>query len=487
MMRARILACLSALLAGCAAGPLPRQAVDPGTPATYPALAPAPGIVDAGPHADEVPWRGMFGDPRLRALIERALENNRDLRIATARIAEAAAMRRIARADRFPTIEARLSARRRNGDVAGGAPGSGAPVPGDPDPSNTGSGGSGFQAEVGISAFELDFWGRVRNLDRAALNEYLATIEARSAFRLSLIADIADTYLTERELDERARLADETIAAREHSLRLARRLFAEGESSDFEVREEVALLADARAARADIANQAAAAGNLLALLVGGSIPPDLPPPLALADQRIVENVAPGLPSDLLLRRPDIREGEALLRAAGANVAAARAALFPTVTLTGSAGLASPDLAGLFDPATFFWSLAADALQTIFDSGRRQSRIEADRARQEAAIAEFERRVQAAFREVADALAARRFLVEQRRAQAESLAAQQRRLQLARLRFESGEATSIDVLAARTSIFSAEQRLVATRRAELANAVQLYIALGGSDDGPTLEW
>lgn len=473
-----------ALLAGCSTG-RPRPAVAPDVPPLYPAFRPSTTDAPAGPQAVDISWQGMFGDPRLRALIATALENNRDLRIATGRIAEAAALRRIARADRFPTIDAGASALRRGGDPGagnaqgGGDPGTGNPGSGDAIPSG-GFGRSGVQVDVGVSAFELDFWGRVRNLDRAALATYFATTEARAAFRLSLIAEIADTYLTERELAERARIADATIAAREEGLRIARRLFEEGEGSDFEVRGERALLAEARAARADIANQSAAAGNLLRLLIGGAPPADLPPPLRLVEQRIVEDIAPGLPSELLLRRPDIREGEALLLAADANLAAARAALFPTVALTGSAGLASSDLAGLFDAGTFIWSVAANAFQTIFDSGRRRSRIDADFARQQIALADYERRIQAAFREVADALAARRFLLEQRRAQADSLAAQTRRLQLAQLRFQAGESGAIDVLEARRTIFAAEQQLVSTRRAELANAVQLYVALGGHE-------
>lgn len=479
MRRAWLLLC-GALLAGCAKAPV-RTATDAGIPAAYPISPQA-----AGTAAADIAWRDMFGDPRLEALIALALDNNRDLRVAGARIAETAALRRIARADRFPTLDLSASAQGGDGGRArqGGTtqqPGSGDPGQGtNPDTGNGGgrSNGSYYQVEIGVSAFELDFWGRVRNLESAALAEYLATIEARDAFRLSLIADLADTYLLQRELDERAAIAREALAVRERGLQIAQRRRDEGEGSDLELEEKRVLVGEARALLADLANQQAAAGNLLQLLVGAPLPADLPPSQALDAQGLVEDVAPGLPSELLLRRPDIREAEQGLRAGEANVAAARAALLPRITLTGGLGLASPELETLVTPGAAFWNVAGDLLQTIFDAGRRRAQVDADRARLQIAAATYERSVQSAFREVADALAARRFLTEQISARRTAYEAQNRRLALAQRRFEEGEAAFVDILTARRDALTAQQSLVSLRRAYLANAVTLYVALGG---------
>ncbi|QYF87397.1 efflux transporter outer membrane subunit [Brevundimonas sp. PAMC22021] len=463
MIRPLHLLVCGAVLAGCAQVPTPSP-VKPGVPVAYAPIA-EPGN---GPRATEIAWRDFFGDPRLLGLIEQALENNRDLRAAVARIDEAAALRRIARADRVPTIDANASASFGNGQGAQGGSGQ----------SGQSGGGEQYRVGLGLSAFELDFWGRVRNLEVAALAEYLATVEAQRAFQLSLVADLADAYLTGRELEERRRLALDAIASRERSLYLARRLFEEGEGSDLEVQQEIALLTDAQSQLADIDNQSAAAANLLQLLVGAPPSPDLPGGLPLDDQRIVETVSAGLPSELLLARPDILEAEQTLRASEANVAAARAALFPTISLTAALGFASPELSRLFSSESDYWSVSSSLTQPLFDAGRRRAQIAAEDAGRRVALAEYERTVQTAFREVSDALAARRFLAEQRRALAASRAAQGRRLELAQLRFDVGEVAAVDVLEARRELFSADQAIATLRAEELRNAVALYIALGG---------
>lgn len=469
------------LLASCS------QTVDhvrPGLPTrdAFPAeLAPGGSALPA----PEIPWRSFLTDPRLQALIVRALDANRDLRIATARIDEARAQFRIARADLLPTVDLSASARYGNNNFIGGGNGGGGPGVVDPTLPNGGSNGGGnvaggggnrYRLNVEVSAFELDFWGRLRSLGAAARARYLQTVEARLAFRISLIGDVADAYLQSLELGERLCLTDATIASRRTSLRLAERLFAEGEGSRLEIAQEVGLLAQAEADRALLLEQQAQAGNLLELLVGepvGALPPAQP----LDAQRIVADIPANLPSDLLNNQPDIRAAEQALRAAYADIGAARAAFFPRIALTGSLGVASDDLGSLFASGPV-WSFIPNLLQPLFDAGRNRAGLDLAAARRVVAVADYERIVQVAFREVADALATRRFIADRLAAQTRFLAAQRDRLRLAELRFGEGFSAAIDVLDARRELFAAEQLVVQTRRAQLANAVTLYIALGG---------
>ncbi len=496
-MRLRTLSML-ALLAGCS------QAVTyerPGSVAeingpTYPAELRGDGV---GRAAVEIPWRDFFADPRLRVLIAQALESNRDLVVATARIDEARAQYRIVRADLLPTVDARASAR--YGGTIGGGRGSGGgttgggttpttptdptnpttpTTPGGTDPGSTGggtsSGGGRYQVSA-VASYELDFWGRVRSLSRAARALYFQTVEAQRAFRLTLIADVAEAHLVDRELAERIALATVAVRSREQSLRIATRLFEEGEGSRLEIEQERSLLTDAQGQRADLQRLELQNRNLLALLVGRPLDADLPQPRPLAGQGIVTAIPAGLPSDLLNNRPDIIASEQALRAATADVGAARAAFFPRIALTGSLGLSSDSLTGLFSGGPI-WSFVPSLVQPIFDGGANRGNLDLARARANVAVAQYERTVQVAFREVADALAGRRYLADQRRAQEARLAALRSRLRLIELRFTEGFSAIIDVLDARREIFAAEQQLVQTRRAELSNAVSLYTALGG---------
>ena len=502
-MRLKALALLGAL-AGCSqAVRYERPATDGVTSPAFPADLRPDGV---GRPAAEISWRDFFADRRLRVLIAQALETNRDLAIATVRIDEARAQYRIVRADLLPAVDLRASAAYGGGGSSGGSnsgTGSGStgttPTnPTDPtnpvnptDPTNPGvgtgtgaTGGSGsvggggrYQVGVAVSSFELDFWGRVRSLTRAARALFLQTVEAQRAFRITLVADVAEADLIDRELAERIALADAAIRSRRQSLRIATRLFEEGEGSRLEIEQERGLLTDAEAQRADLGRQELQNRNLLTLLVGR--PPDaaLPPPRALGAQGILADIPAGLPSDLLANRPDIAAAEQALRAATADVGAARAAFFPRIALTGSLGFSSDSLTGLFSGGPV-WSFVPSLVAPIFAGGAVRGGLDLAGARRNVAVLQYERAIQVAFREVADALAARRYLADQRRAQEAQLASQRERLRLIELRFTEGFSALIDVLDARREIFRVEQLLVQTRRAQLANAVTLYTVLGG---------
>lgn len=452
------------LLSGCTLAPDHQRPALPTAPA-YPAAAPAA----AGPRATEIAWRDFFGDPRLQVLIERALEHNRDLRTAVLRIEEARAQYRIVRADLLPTVDAGGSATRSrvgSGDFSTGAPTSG------------GTTINRYEVSAGVSSFELDFWGRVRSMSDAARASYLATVEAQRAFRIGLLADVADAYLRLRELDERTALAEQTLTARSRALEIAKLRLNAGVTSALDFRQTETLLTQAESELAALRLQQAQTRNALELLVGTPQVGALPPARTLAEQGIVENIAPGLPSELLTNRPDILQAEEQLRAAGANIGAARAAFFPRISLTAVLGFASTALSGLFGDDGFTWSVGPSLNVSIFDFGRNAGNLDLAVVRRDISVANYERTVQTAFREVADALAARRFLADQLAAQQRALAAQRDRAELATLRYRNGVAGYIEVLDAERELFGAEQAVVQTRRQQLSNAVALYVALGG---------
>ena len=455
------------MLAGCSQQPKYAQ---PGLPTApeYPADAwPA----TAGPRAVDVDWRSFFRDPRLQALMARALRNNRDLRTAVLRIEEARGQYRIQRADRLPTLDASAGAIRSRGQGSSGSQG--------------GSEGAAtqnrFDIGVGVSSFELDFWGRIRSLTEAARARYLSTIHAQRAFQISLVADVAEAYLTERELDARIAVADRTLRSRQRAFELGRLRLRAGITSALDYRQIEVLLTQAQAQLADLQLQRAEARNTIEFLVGGPATGTLPDPLPIDSQGIVENISAGLPSDLLTNRPDIAEAEEQLRAANADVGAARAAFFPQISLTGALGFASTTLGSLFTGGAFAWTAGANVALPIFDGGRTRDNLDVVKARRGIATAGYERAIQNAFREVSYRLAARRWLVDRLAAQAREEAAQRARAELASLRYRNGVANYLEVLDAERELFAAEQQTLLTRREQLTNAVDLYIALGGGLD------
>lgn len=454
-------------LAGCSLAP-PHERPPLAVSSTYPAeYQPGAGTR----RATEIGWRDFFADPRLQTLISLALENNRDLRVAVARIAEARGQYRIQDADRLPTLDASASASRSR--VGAGVFG------GQGLPAGVGAQtGNRFDIGVGVTAFELDFWGRVASLSEAARASYLSTIAAERAFRLSLIRDVAINYLTARELAERIAIAEATVSSRREGLRIARLRLDAGVTSALDFRQSETLLTQAETEAAALRLERARTRNFSYVLIGRPVPDGLPAPLPMARQGIVRDIGPGLPSELLNNRPDILAAEEQLRAARANIGAARAAFFPRISLTGNAGFASDDLGDLFGSDGFTWSFGPTISLPIFDWGRRKGNLTVAEARADIAVATYEQTVQIAFREVADALAGRRYLAEQVAAQERALTAQRRLAELARLRYRNGVAQYIEVLDAERNLFSAEQAMVQLRRAELENLVALYVALGG---------
>lgn len=451
---AALLAALVLGLAGCAELP-GHERPQPPIAASWPASAAVETGAELRMPAD---WRAAYPDPRLQALIEAAFVHNRDLRLATARIEEARAQLRIVDSALSPNADlaAAASSRRNDGDAS-----------------------RRYEFGLQTPAFELDLWGRLKSLDESARQRYLASEEAAHAVRLTLIADVAVAYLLELELTERLRLTEATLATRAEAREIVRRRRDVGLAGDLDLLQADGSLALARAELAVIRRQLAAAGNALTLLVG-TRPDPLPPGRPLDAQDLVADLAPGLPAEVLLRRPDILAAEARLKAANADVEAARAAFFPTITLTAALGLASRALADLFDAASGTWLFQPALRFTLFDAGRTQSGADLAEARKRAAVAEYERAIQQAFREVADGLAARRNLAEQ----LDSLEAQARiqgeRLRLAEARYRAGLTNYLDVLDAQRDLYAAEQSVVQTRRALLENTVRLYQALGGGE-------
>jgi multidrug efflux system outer membrane protein len=335
-----------------------------------------------------------------------------------------------------------------------------------------------YSVGVGVSAFELDFWGRVRNLSEAARSRFLATVQAQRSFRLSLIRDVAATYLFSLEAAERIRLAEATVASRQEGLRIAKVRFDAGITSALDYRQAESLLTQAEAELAGLHLAKAQSDNALAALVGAPVTGPLPDALSLERQVNPVPLAAGLPSELLVTRPDIIAAEEQLRAAEANVGAARAAYFPSISLTGNFGYASTDLNNLVGKDGLTWSFGPSINLPIFDFGRRRGNSRVARARQTIAIASYERAIQTAFREVADALAGRRYLAEQVAAQERGTLAQREIAALALTRYNEGVVGYIEVLDAERSRFAAEQALLQLRRAQVENLVSLYVALGG---------
>jgi multidrug efflux system outer membrane protein len=410
---------------------------------------------DVGAPASDIPWQQFFADPRLQRLIEKALVNNRDLRVAVLAIEQSRAQFDVRRADEWPTL---------NAGVGGSRQATG-----------TGSVNTLVSAGVLVTSWELDLFGRVRSTADAAQAQFMATEEARKAAQISLIGTLASTYLALQADDALLQLTRQTLATREDTTRLTRLRLDNGASSLLDLRQAESLRAQAQATLAQTLRQRALDLNALTLLVGQPLPEDLP---AVAPIDTLPEVPAGVPSELLARRPDVRQAEQQLIAANANIGAARAAFFPRITLTGSAGTASNQLSGLFKGGSFAWSLAPQLLQPIFDAGRNEGNLKLAQVGREIAVAQYEKAIQSAFREVADALAGRATLGEQLRAQQAQVEAEQDRARLSDLRYRNGVSSSLELLDAQRSLFAAQQSLVQLQTLILQNSVALYRVLGG---------
>ncbi len=421
----------------------------------------------SGVRAADIGWREFFRDPRLDALIAAALVHNRDLAVSVAQIEEARGLYRIQNADRLPSLAGTAGAARTHT----GAAGTGVP-------NATSATFDRYSVGVAVPAFELDFWGRVRNLSEAARSQYLATVQAQRAFRLSLIQDVASAYLGAVEADEEIRVAESAVASRREGVRIAKVRLDAGITSGLDYYQSQTLLTQAEAAVASLRLFRAQQNNLLFVLVGGPIPDSLPNALPLADQVNPVVIAAGLPSELLLARPDIIAAEERLRAAEADVGAARAAYFPSISLTGNLGYASTDLNNLVGKDGLTWSFGPSISLPIFNHGRLAGNSTVAKARQQIAIADYERTIQVAFQEVSNALAGRRFLAEQVAAEERGAVAQRELASLANIRYREGVVGYLEVLDAERNLFAAEQALLQLRRVEADNLVALYTALGG---------
>lgn len=446
------------LLAGCALAPDYQRPEAP-----VPAAWPGDTKVSPGATAIAVNWRTFFPDPRLQSLIGAALEHNRDMRIAVARVDEARALAGIARADRFPNLD--LAAQR-----------SAALLPADISGVGRQVNAQRYDVNLGISSFELDFWGRVKSLDDAARAGFLASEQARRAFRLSLIGEVANAYLSLVELDERLALADATSRSREQTRSLIARRRDVGLAGDLDYLQADGAYQSARGETANLARQRSAADNALRLLVGTAA--ELPAGRKLVAQNIVADLAVGLPSEVLLARPDVQAAEQKLIAANASIGAARAAFLPRILLTATAGTASASLNGLFSAGSRAWTFAPVMRLPLFDAGRIEDSVDLALARKNIAVAEYEKAIQQAFREIADLLAARSQLAEQLQAQQDNLITQDRRLMLVEARYKAGVSSHLELLDAQREAFAAQQSALTVRRQLLSTAASFYKALGG---------
>lgn len=414
--------------------------------------------------APTLDWNDFFADPQLRRLISLALEHNRDLRTAVLQVQEARALHGIQRAERLPSVGLGVDASRGR-------------TPGDLSLTGQPSTGGSYQIGLGINAWELDFWGRVRSLQDAALQDYLATDQARRTVHLMLLTDVANGYYRLRELDERITLADRMIASHEETLRIFRRRVEVGSTSRFDLMQVQTLLNQAQSLSAQLHQTRAAQSHALTLLVGTpfDLNPARDPFNGAAPTRALQ---PSLPSELLLHRPDIVAAEHRLQAAEANIGAARAAFFPRITLTGNIGSASAELDGLFASGSGAWHFAPSISLPIFDGGLRRASLDLAEVRRDLSVAHYEKTVQTAFREVSDALASSLWLARQVSIQQDVLDAQTARARLARLRYDNGAAAFLEVLDAQRDLLTGEQQLAQTRRALISAHIDLYAALGG---------
>lgn len=405
-------------------------------------------------------WRAFFIDPKLQVLITAALEHNRDLRIAAGRVEEARALYGIARADQTPTV-----------NLLGASNGSGSRIPG--------ASSQRYDLSLSSVSYELDFWGRVANLSQAARNSYLATAEAQRAVHLSLVADVASAYFNLLQLEELGALARSTLALREQSLVLIAKGRDIGGAYDYEYQQASGLLESARANLASLEHQRAVTTNQLNFLVGNApsaLPAALPLGLSLDAQGFDVDLAPGLPSEVLLLRPDVMAAEQRLAAAHANIAAARAAFLPKIVLTAGLGVASQGLASLFSGGA--WLFQPSMTLPIFDGGRLASGVDVAKAREVIAVAEYEKTIQQAFREVSDQLSARASWASQLKAAQINKNAQAQRLKIAEARYNGGLISYLDVLEGQRELVTAQQAFAQIRRSQLDAAALLYKALGG---------
>jgi len=450
-------------LSGCTTLAPPYHRAAAPVPAAWPGAAPQQ-QADAAPVAD-IPWQHFFVDPQLRQVIALALDNNRDLRIALLNIERSAAQYRIRRADLFPRLD-------------GTAAGSVQRIPA----SLTSSGQSNishqYSVGLGVSAYELDLFGRVRSLKAQALEQYLSTKEARRSAQISLVSSVALNYLTLAADRERLQLARETLTNQQAAYRLVQRRFQAGVASALDLNQAQTSVDTARVDIARFTALAAQDENDLDLVVGTRVAAALLPQGLTPTVTPLQQIPAGLPSEVLLRRPDILQAEHALKAANANIGAARAAFFPQITLISAVGTGSDALSGLFGEGSLAWNFAPKVTLPIFNAGSNRANLDTAKVDRKLALARYDKAIQTAFREVADALAVRGTIDDQLAAQQSLTDTTAASYRLSTARYDNGVASYLNVLDAQRSLYGAQQNLIGVRLARLANQVDLYRVLGG---------
>ena len=447
---------LALSLAACQSMRGPEPVVNTAIPESFASYSNASGTSIA-----EQGYKDFFADPRLLQVIDMSLANNRDLRTAALNIQKAQQQYQISENNQLPTIGASGSAVRQ--------------VTPSRDPNNP---YSTYQVGLGLTAYELDFWGRVRSLKDAALDSYLATQSSRDATQISLIGQVTQAWLNYSFASAQLKLAEQTLKAQQESFNLNKKRFDVGIDSEIPLRQAQISVETARNDVANYKTQIAQAQNLLNLLVGQTVPQNLLPQQQISQITKQSALSAGLPSDLLNNRPDIKAAEYQLSAAGANIGAAKAQLYPTISLTGSAGYASTDLSNLFKAGNAAWSIGPNISLPIFDWGTRKANIKISETDQKIALANYEKSVQSAFREVNDALATRANIGDRLTAQRRLVDATNTTYKLSNARFRAGIDSYLTVLDAQRSAYSAEQGLLLLQQANLNNQVELYKTLGG---------
>jgi len=468
MTRKLLLVAVMICLGGCTMTPKYTRPEAP-VPTAWPS-GPAykePPPTHGGPVNAELQWRQFFTDEPLQKIIDTALKNNRDLRMAALNVERARALYRVQRAELYPKVETGITASKQHALI---------------------SGSTGlvtieqYGVNLGVSSWEIDFFGRIRSLSKKALEEYFATEQARRSAQILLVSEVATAYLTLAADRENLKLAQSTLEAQQAAYHLIQRRFDVGIAQELDLRQVQTRVDAARVDVAKYTELVAEDENALNLLSGSPVPAELLPK-ELSVVKPLPDVSPGTSSEVLLRRPDILQAESLLKAANANIGAARAAFFPRISLTSAIGTASGDLSGLFKSGSFVWNYAPQIVLPIFEA-RTCSALKVTKVEREISVAQYEKAIQSAFRDVADALAKRGTLGDQMAAQQSLVDATAKTYRLSNARYEKGIDIYLNVLDAQRSLYSAQQGLIAISLAKLSNQVQLYAVLGGGADSST---
>ena len=462
------LAVATALLSGCSLIP-DYQRPDAPVAADWPqGEAYGEAAREGSTAAADLQWQAFFHDPALRQLVQTALENNRDLRVAVLNIEAYRALYRVQRSEQFPSITADGSGTRQR-------------LPGDLSSTGTATTSGQYSATLGVSAWELDFFGRLRSLSDQALQEYLATEQAARSTQISLVANVATAYLQWQADMALLKLTQDTLDTYEASYQLTQRSFDVGVSDAMSLSQARTSVDSARVSLAQYQRQVAQDRNALILLLGTGLPDNLPQGLPL-NSKMLESVPAGLPSDLLQRRPDVLQAEYELKAANANIGAARAAFFPSISLTANAGTSSRQLSGLFDSGSGSWSFQPQISIPIFNAGNLRANLDYAELQKDVQVAQYEKAIQTAFQEVADQLAARTTYREQLKAQRALLESTESYYELAERRYRTGVDSYLTLLDSQRQLFSVRQQLISDRLSQLTSEVELYKALGGGWSG-----